>query len=60
MHGDAAEIAAELAEFAAQGAAGAERVHVVGHSLGGAIVYRALEHGLRDRAGQRGAAGVAR
>jgi pimeloyl-ACP methyl ester carboxylesterase len=48
MHGDALEIGAELAEFARQCAAGAERVHVVGHSLGGAIAYRALERGLRD------------
>ena len=46
LHGDAAEIGAELAEFARRCAAGAERVHVVGHSLGGAIAYRALEQGL--------------
>ena len=48
LHGDAAEIGAELAEFARRCAAPAERVHVVGHSLGGAIAYRALEHGLRE------------
>lgn len=48
LHGDAAEIAVELAEFARRCAVGAGRVHVVGHSLGGAIAYRALEQGLRD------------
>jgi pimeloyl-ACP methyl ester carboxylesterase len=48
LHGDAAEIGAELVEFARRCSAGAGRVHVVGHSLGGAITYRALEHGLRD------------
>jgi pimeloyl-ACP methyl ester carboxylesterase len=48
LHGDAAEIGAELAEFARRCAAGADRAHVVGHSLGGAIAYRALEQGLRD------------
>jgi pimeloyl-ACP methyl ester carboxylesterase len=48
LHGDAAEIGAELAAFARRCAAGADRVHVVGHSLGGAIAYRALEQDLRD------------
>ena len=48
LHGSAAEIGIELVEFARTCAAGADRVHVVGHSLGGAITYRALEHGLRD------------
>jgi pimeloyl-ACP methyl ester carboxylesterase len=48
LHGDATEIGAELADFARRCGAGAERVHVVGHSLGGAIAYRALECGLRD------------
>jgi pimeloyl-ACP methyl ester carboxylesterase len=52
LHGDAAEIAAELAEFVARVERGSERVHLVGHSLGGAIVYRALaEQGVRDRPG---------
>jgi len=41
MHGDAADICRDLAAFAA-GAAGAGRVHFVGHSLGGVLVYRAL------------------
>jgi pimeloyl-ACP methyl ester carboxylesterase len=48
LHGDAGEVGAELAEFARQRASGAGRVHLVGHSLGGAIAYRALERGLRD------------
>ncbi|HET7203253.1 MAG TPA: alpha/beta fold hydrolase [Steroidobacteraceae bacterium] len=48
LHGSAAEIGAELTEFARACAAGAERVHVVGHSLGGAIAYRALECGLGE------------
>ncbi|MCX7053878.1 MAG: alpha/beta hydrolase [Proteobacteria bacterium] len=51
MHGNVDEIVAELAEFAHQLAAGAGRVHFVGHSLGGAIVYRALEQGMRDLPG---------
>jgi pimeloyl-ACP methyl ester carboxylesterase len=51
LHGDAAEIGAELADFARRCAGGADRVHVVGHSLGGAIAWRALEHGLRDMPG---------
>lgn len=48
LHGDAGAIGAELAEYARAQASSAGRVHVVGHSLGGAIVYRALESGLRD------------
>jgi pimeloyl-ACP methyl ester carboxylesterase len=52
LHGDAGEIAAELAEFVERTGRGADRVHLVGHSLGGAIVYRALaDQGLRDRPG---------
>ncbi|HEX9206624.1 MAG TPA: alpha/beta fold hydrolase [Steroidobacteraceae bacterium] len=71
MHGDAGEIAEELAQFAGQCAGDAERVHLVGHSLGGAIVFRAVEQGLRSRPGNavvmgsplngsRAAAGAAR
>ena len=71
LHGDAGEIAAELAQFAERCAAGAERVHLVGHSLGGAIVFRAIEQYLRTRPGNavvlgaplngsRAAAGAAR
>ncbi|HET9693152.1 MAG TPA: alpha/beta fold hydrolase [Steroidobacteraceae bacterium] len=48
LHGDADEIGTDLAEFARRCAGDAQRVHVVGHSLGGAIAYRALERGLRD------------
>ena len=51
MHGNVDEIVAELAEFAHQLAAGTGRVHVVGHSLGGAIAFRALEQGMRDLPG---------
>lgn len=43
MHGDLAAICAALAEFAAQGE-GEGRVHLVGHSLGGVMVYRTLTH----------------
>jgi pimeloyl-ACP methyl ester carboxylesterase len=72
MHGDAGEIATELAEFACARAAGTGRVHLVGHSLGGAMVYRALTQGVRDQLpgntvllgsplnGSRAASGVAR
>jgi pimeloyl-ACP methyl ester carboxylesterase len=42
LHGDAAEISHELAEVAADCARSGGRVHLVGHSLGGAIVYKAL------------------
>jgi pimeloyl-ACP methyl ester carboxylesterase len=52
LHGDAVEIAAELAEFVARVERNSERVHLVGHSLGGAIVYKALaEQGVRERPG---------
>jgi pimeloyl-ACP methyl ester carboxylesterase len=52
LHGSAAEIAAELAAFVRERGAGAGRVHLVGHSLGGAIVYKCLaEHGVRDLPG---------
>jgi pimeloyl-ACP methyl ester carboxylesterase len=42
LHGDAAEISHELAQVAADCAHRGGRVHLVGHSLGGAIVYKAL------------------
>ena len=48
LQGTAAEIGADLARFARELAAGTGRVHVVGHSLGGAITYRALERGLSE------------
>jgi pimeloyl-ACP methyl ester carboxylesterase len=52
MHGSVDEIVAELADLARERAASTGRVHLVGHSLGGAIVYRALEQqGLRDLPG---------
>ena len=72
MNGDAAEIAAELADFVDRQGRSSERVHLVGHSLGGAIVYKALvEQGIQDRpgnavllgsplGGSRAAQGVAR
>ena len=71
LHGDAAQIASELAQFAERQSGGAGRVHLVGHSLGGAIVFRALEQLLRMRPGNavvmgaplngsRAAAGAAR
>jgi len=41
LHGDTADICRELAAFAAD-AAGEGRVHFVGHSLGGVLVYRML------------------
>ena len=41
MHGDAAGICRDLSDFAWRVAEG-RRVHFVGHSLGGAIVYRTL------------------
>jgi len=45
MSGTAADICRDLAAFAAN-AAGGGRVHFVGHSLGGVLVYRMLaEHG---------------
>lgn len=41
LHGDPASICYELAETARR--APGERVHLVGHSLGGAFVFRALQ-----------------
>ena len=41
MHGDASGICAELADYAERAAEG-RRVHLVGHSLGGVLVYRTL------------------
>jgi pimeloyl-ACP methyl ester carboxylesterase len=41
LHGDTATICRDLADFAAQ-AAGDRRVHFVGHSLGGVLIYRTL------------------
>jgi pimeloyl-ACP methyl ester carboxylesterase len=53
MHGNAGEIVADLAEFARRRAAGAGgQVHFVGHSLGGALVYRALTERLEGIAGK--------
>ena len=52
MHGNVDEIVAELAAFAHARAASTGCVHLVGHSLGGAFVYRALEQqGMRDLPG---------
>jgi pimeloyl-ACP methyl ester carboxylesterase len=51
MRGDAAGIAAELAQYAASRATPGEPVHLVGHSLGGAFVFRALDQGLHERPG---------
>jgi pimeloyl-ACP methyl ester carboxylesterase len=42
LHGDARRICADLADFAARIGRGG-RVHLVGHSLGGALVYRTLQ-----------------
>jgi len=42
LHGDAAEISRELADVARDAGRHGGRVHLVGHSLGGAIVYKAL------------------
>jgi len=42
LHGDAAEVGRELAAFAHEVGRGVSRVHYVGHSLGGAMIYRAL------------------
>jgi len=50
MSGVAADICRDLITFAS-GAAGEGRVHFVGHSLGGAIVYRTLAEGGADRFG---------
>ena len=48
LRGDAGAIGSDLVTFARGCAGPAGRVHVVGHSLGGAIAWRALERGLRD------------
>ncbi len=52
MHGDAAGIAADLAEFARRRAQATGQVHLVGHSLGGALVYRALTERLEGTGGK--------
>jgi pimeloyl-ACP methyl ester carboxylesterase len=51
MQGDPGEIGRELAQFAGARAGDGGRVHVVGHSLGGAFVLRAIDQGLGDRPG---------
>jgi pimeloyl-ACP methyl ester carboxylesterase len=48
LQGDGAAICAALAEFAAE-AGGEGRVHLVGHSLGGLMVYRTLAECGADR-----------
>ncbi len=72
MHGAASEVGAELAEFARRHASARDgRIHLVAHSLGGVIAYRALEQGLHalpgatvalasPLAGSRAARGAAR
>lgn len=52
VHGDANAVAEELASFASRCATSAEAVHLVGHSLGGAFVYRAVARALRERPGR--------
>jgi pimeloyl-ACP methyl ester carboxylesterase len=42
LHGDAKQVSRELAEFTDR-VTGGGRVHFVGHSLGGALVYRTLD-----------------
>jgi len=42
LHGDAEEIGRELAQTARDAGRRGGRVHLVGHSLGGAFVYKAL------------------
>jgi pimeloyl-ACP methyl ester carboxylesterase len=44
LHGDSAQVCADLARFAGRIGEG-RRVHFVGHSLGGALVYRTLAEG---------------
>jgi pimeloyl-ACP methyl ester carboxylesterase len=45
LHGDLGSVSSKLADFAGR-VAGGRPVHLVGHSLGGALVYRALrDHG---------------
>ncbi len=41
LHGDVRQVLCDLAEFAGR-VSGGRQVHFVGHSLGGALVYRAL------------------
>jgi len=48
MHGSAAEVCRDLAEFTS-GVANGRRVHLVGHSLGGVLVYRMLSECGADR-----------
>jgi len=48
LQGDVAAICAALADFAAE-AGGEGRVHLVGHSLGGLMVYRTLAECGADR-----------
>jgi pimeloyl-ACP methyl ester carboxylesterase len=52
MHGDVAQIAAELGEFARRKVQGSGPVHLVGHSLGGAIVFRTVTEQLVDLTGK--------
>lgn len=43
LHGDTVDVVDQLAQNARELARAASRVHLVGHSLGGAIVFRTLE-----------------
>ena len=51
LHGDLGDVAADLGRFVAR-VAGDRRAHLVGHSLGGALVYRALTDGALPTAGK--------